>query len=155
MFRREYDAAIEQHLKTIEIDSSFALSHTELGMVYAQKQMYQEAISEHQKAISLDPENAFALSSLGYTYTISGRKDEARKVLNQIQELSARRYVSPLDIASIYAGLGEKDKTFELLEKAYREHDNDLLFLKVHPPLESLRSDSRFQDLLRRIGLPQ
>ncbi|MDQ3751028.1 MAG: protein kinase, partial [Acidobacteriota bacterium] len=155
MFKREYDAAIEQYLKTIEIDSSFAPAHTDLGLVYAQKQMYQESISEHQKAINLDPENAFALSNLGYTYAKSGRKDEARKVLNQIQELSARRYVSPLDIASIHAGLGEKDEAFELLEKAYKQHDDDLLFLKVHPPMESLSSDPRFQDLLRKVGLPQ
>nr|MBA3633406.1 tetratricopeptide repeat protein [Acidobacteriota bacterium] len=155
MDKREYDGAIEQLLKTIEIDSSFAPAHTDLGLVYAQKQMYQEAISEHQKAINLDPENAFALSNLGYTYAKSGRKDEARKVLNQIQELSARRYVSPLDIASIHAGLGEKDEAFELLKKAYKQHDDDLLFLKIHPPMESLSSDPRFQDLLRRIGLPQ
>jgi len=155
MDKREYDGAIEQLLKTIEIDSGFAPAHTDLGLVYAQKQMYQEAISEYQKAINLDPENAFALSNLGYTYGKSGRKDEARKVLNQMQELSARRYVSPLDIASIHAGLGEKDEAFELLEKAYRERDDDLLFLKIHPPMESLRSDARFQDLVRRIGLPQ
>jgi serine/threonine-protein kinase len=155
MDRREYDAAIEQLLKTIEIDSSFAPAHTDLGLVYAQKLLYQESITEHQKAISLDPENAFALSNLGYTYAKSGRKDEARKVLNQMQELSARRYVSPLDIASIHAGLGEKNEAFELLEKAYKQHDDDLLFLKIHPPMESLRTDLRFQDLLRRVGLPQ
>jgi Flp pilus assembly protein TadD len=155
MFRGDYDQAVNQFLKTLEIDSNSPEVYSELGIVYTQKRMYQEAISEHEKALRLNEKSAYVLSNLVYTYAMSGKTDEARKILNQLQELFAQDPASSTELASAYAVLGEKDKAFEFLEKSYKNHINNVLWLRLHPPLASLRSDPRFADLVRRIGLPQ
>ncbi len=91
---------------------------------------------------------------LGYAYARAGKSAEARKVLSELKELSKRRYVSGCDFAAIYAGLGEKDQAFASLERAYEQRDYRLITVNMLPLLDPLRSDPRFQDLLRRIGLP-
>jgi tetratricopeptide (TPR) repeat protein len=92
---------------------------------------------------------------LGYAYAKSGRKDEARKLLADLKELSKRRYVASYWIAMIYAGLDEKDEAFAWLEKAYQERSFFLLWIKMDPQVDSLRSDARFNNLMHRIGFPQ
>jgi hypothetical protein len=92
---------------------------------------------------------------LGHVYAVSGKKGEARTVLNELKQLSGQEYVPAYGIALVYAGLGEKDQAFAWLEKAYEEHAFKMAWLKVEPRWDSLRSDPRFADLLRRIGLPQ
>ena len=154
-FARQYDQAIEQYRKTLDLDSSFVRAHIQLGHVYIQKGQYEEAISELKKAINLNSKDNFAIQLLGYTYAISGRTSEAYKALEELKERAKRTHVLPYDIAVIYVGLGEKDRAFEWLEKAFAERDEDLLYLKVDPVLDSLRSDPRFADLLRRVGFPQ
>ncbi|MGI8469996.1 MAG: TPR end-of-group domain-containing protein [Pyrinomonadaceae bacterium] len=84
----------------------------------------------------------------------SGRTDEARNLLDKLLKLSSERFIPYSHIALIYNGLGERDKTFEWLEKGYEQHDPKMAFLKVEPKWNNLRSDSRFQDLLRRVGFP-
>jgi len=96
-----------------------------------------------------------AIGALGYAYAKSGRKDEARKLLADLKEQSKRRYVAPYWIARIHAGLDEKDEAFAWLEKAYQQRSWFLVWIKMEPQVDSLRSDSRFTDLLRRIGFPQ
>ncbi len=96
------------------------------------------------------------LTGLGYVYAVSGQKEEARKVLDELlNERSKRPYVSSYLIATIYAGLGDKDQAFASLEKAYEARSWYLTHLKLDPELDSLRSDPRFADLVRRVGLPQ
>lgn len=117
---------------------------------------YEKAIVEHQKIIDLSGGNASVevavKARIGHAYAVWGKRDEAVKVLD---ELLKRRDITPYSIAEIYIGLGEKDRAFEWLEKAHGERNVQMVSLKVDPNLDGLRSDPRFQDLLRRIGFPQ
>jgi Flp pilus assembly protein TadD len=121
--------------------------------------MFEEAIAAFQRAITVTPQRgiarAQAIAGLAHTYATSGRKTEARKILAELQTLSEHSYVPATDMALVYAGLGDKDKAFAWLDKAYAEHSFALSNLKVEPRFDLLRSDPRFADLLRRIGLPQ
>ena len=149
-FARQYDQAIEQYRKTLELDPNFFLPHTFLGLAYVQKSMYKEGIAELEKAVAISPSN-LSLAFLGYGYAVAGRRLEAQKVLDQLNEISKEKYVPALHRALICAGLVEKDKAFEWLEKAYEEHF--IIAIKVHPAYDPLRSDPRFADLLRRMNL--
>src|SRR5439155_15148883 len=102
---RQYDEAIEQSRKTIEMDRRFATAYQNLGRAYEQKGMYAEAVATFQELNKVAPDNGLAL--LGRAYALTGKTDEARKILAQLKELSARRYVSPYQVAMIYAGLGD------------------------------------------------
>jgi TolB-like protein/DNA-binding winged helix-turn-helix (wHTH) protein/Flp pilus assembly protein TadD len=150
---RQYDQAIEQCQKTLEMDPNFAQAHFALGQAYEQKAKYEEAIAELQKATRLSPSSPFLFSALGHAYAVSGQAGEAVKILEELQKLSRQRYVSPHEMAMIYAGLGETDQAFAWLEKAYADRSWRLPFLNVEPRFDSLRSDSRFADLVRRVGL--
>ncbi|HEX2713824.1 MAG TPA: protein kinase, partial [Candidatus Acidoferrales bacterium] len=148
------DLAIEQLRKTLEIDPSFAHAHYFLGRVYVRKGAFAEAIPEFQRAITLSPNITQYKAGLGYAYARAGKSAEARKLLSELKEYSKRRYVSWLDLATIYAGLGEKDQAFASLEKAYEQREPLLIEARVEPLFDPLRSDPRFADLLRRLGLP-
>jgi len=152
------DLAIEQLGKTLEMDPNFALAHFDLGQVYLRKGRFAEAVAESQMASALSPDIAWYKGELGYAYARAGKSAEARKLLSELksaqEEHSKRMYVSWYDVAYIYAGLGEKDQAFACLEKAYEQHDARLVEAKVEVLFDSLRSDARFADLLRRIGLP-
>ncbi|MDA2928401.1 protein kinase [Acidobacteria bacterium AH-259-O06] len=150
---RQYDPAVEQCQKTLDLDPNFALAHHLLGWVYAQKSMHQEAVAEAQKSVALSGRGTLMVASLGYAYAASGETDEARKVLVELKERSNQEYVPPYDIALVHTGLGEKDEAFAWLEKAYRERYGWLVYLKADPIWDPLRSDPRFTDLLRRLGL--
>jgi TolB-like protein/Tfp pilus assembly protein PilF len=152
-YARQYDLAIEQFRKTLEMDPNYGLTHWYLGMGYEQKANYVEALTELQKGKDLLKENVGVEADLGHAYAVSGNRKEAQKVMDELEELSKQRYVSSYHIALIYTGLGEKDRAFEWLEKAYEERSDLLVYLKVEPRLDSLRSDPRFADLLRRMGL--
>jgi serine/threonine protein kinase/Tfp pilus assembly protein PilF len=150
---RRHVGAIDQFVKTLEMDQNFVYSHWGLALAYEQKQMYNEAIAEFQKAISLSGRSTLPLAQLGHAYTVSGLKSQALAVLDQLSELSNQRFVSPYRIAAIHAGLGDKDRAFQWLERAYEERDGWLIWLKLDPVMEVLSYDRRFTDLLRRIGL--
>ncbi len=152
---RQYDQAIEQFQKTLEIDPNFVPAYLHLGLVYLQKRMYQEAIASFEKGSTLAGHNTDMVGLLGHAYAAAGRKDEALKILNELNELSKQQYVSPFAIALIYVGLGEKNQAFTRLEKAYEERVWLMGLMKAEPIFDPLRSDPRFEDLLRRIGLPQ
>jgi serine/threonine protein kinase/Tfp pilus assembly protein PilF len=152
-FAGRYDAAIEQFRQVLELDADFFVAHWELGLAYEQKGMYAEARAEFQKARMLSPNNPVILGSLGEAYALSGRRHEAREILNQLTQLSKQQFVSPYLIAVLNVGLGANDQAFQWLEMAYEQRDNGLIFLKVDPRLRTIRSDPRFQDLLRRVGL--
>jgi serine/threonine protein kinase/tetratricopeptide (TPR) repeat protein len=153
-YARKYDLAIEQLHKTIEMDPNFPMAHEEMGESYIQESKFKEAIAEIERELASFPDSPYALSDLGNAYALAGRKAEAQKVLDRLDELARQKYVSPQNQATIYAGLGEKDKAFKWLEKSYEDRSIDMYeYLKVAPIYDPLRSDPRFADLLRRMNL--
>ena len=153
MFARRCDEAIERFRKALEMDPNFPAAIYYTGRCYEQKGMFAEAITEYRKALPLFGGNPIILGALGYANAASKRKAEARDVLNDLLRLSKQRPVSPFVIATVYAGLGDKEQAFAWLEKAYHERDDRIELLKVDPHLDNLRGDPRFADLMRRVNL--
>ncbi|MBA3631342.1 MAG: protein kinase [Acidobacteria bacterium] len=151
-YARRYDEAIEALQRTLEIDSNYAVPYVSLGYVYAAKGMHQEAITAYQNAIRLGAEGSSMQIFLGAAYAQAGERGKAQEILKQLQ--TSKEYVSPGELAILYGALGNKEAAFQSLEKAYAEHDLQLQFLKVDPAFDPLRSDARFQDLIRRVGFP-
>ena len=150
----QLDQAVEQLRKTVELDPNFNLAHYRLGQAYAEKQMYNEAIDEFNKLLNLPDGRRSGLMGLAHAYALAGRREEAQKRLNELLELSKREFVSPGQIGIIYVALGEKDKAFEYLDEANKVYDLNLMRIKVERRFDPLRSDPRFNDLVKRIGLP-
>jgi tetratricopeptide (TPR) repeat protein len=152
-FAGQYDEAIIQCHKALEIDSSFSWAHYRLGQAYEGKEMFAESIAELEKAKELYPGNTEILAALAHAYAASGSKTKAQEILHELQEESDRGSCSAYDIALIHSGLGDNDQAFHWLEKAYQEHDGSIIHLKADPRLDGLHSDSRFTELVRRLGL--
>jgi TolB-like protein/DNA-binding winged helix-turn-helix (wHTH) protein/tetratricopeptide (TPR) repeat protein len=151
---REYDRVIEQERKVLELDPNFIDAYYFRGVAYLKKSMYKEGMAEFEKGVAISPANTAALTGLGYGYAVTGRRAEAQKVLDKLNELSKHEYVSPVWRAKIYAGLKEKDKAFEWLEKAYEDRSIvSVGYIKTNPMFDPLRSDPRYADLLRRTNL--
>jgi len=151
---RRYDEAVEQLRKTLEMDPNFAVAHWLLGDAYEQKGKYESAIAEYQKGRSASGGSVYLVAALGHVYAAAGNRREALKILGELKELSKRTYVSPLSIGSIYNALGDKDQALEWLEKAYQDRAAGMTDLKLDPMPDPLRSDPRFQNLLRRMNFP-
>ncbi len=150
-FAGRYDEAIEHCKRLLDVDPNFFPARRYMGLAYEQKGMYAEAIDQFQQGVKLSG-SPLMMSLLGHAYATSGKKAEAQRILAELDQ-QKQRYVSPYTIAAIYAGLGDNDKAFKWLEKAFDERDIWLMNLKVDPVLKSIRSDSRFTNLLQRIGL--
>src|SRR5713226_1489804 len=151
LIAHRYDEAITQSRKTMDLDPRFAVAHYELGQAFVQKHMYNEAVAELQKAIALSGGSTTCTSNLAYAYAVSGMRNEAVRILNDLKNRSNHGVSNAPEIALIYVGLDEKDQAMAWLEKAYAERFNPGILLR--PAFDPLRSDPRFQDLLRRIGL--
>ena len=147
-----YDDSIRQSLKTIEMDPNFALAHNQLAQAYLQKHMYAEAVAELQKAVELSRDSPTCIANLARAYVASGKREEAVKLLNTLKKRSTTGYSNASEIAMIYASLGDTDQAMNWLEKGFEERFNPGVLLR--PGFDPLRSDPRFQNLLRRIGLP-
>jgi tetratricopeptide (TPR) repeat protein len=145
------DSALDHGVMIME----YVDAHEGLGWVYAEKKMYREAIAELEKSVNLSNRHELCVASLGKVLGNSGRKQEARKLLQELEGRSKHRYISPCLIALVQIGLGEKDQAIASLEQGYTDRDQWMLYLKVDPHMDDLRSDPRFQDLLRRVGFPQ
>ena len=156
-YARDYDHAIEEFTRTLEFEPNFPPVQQFLPAAYEQKGMYGEAIAGFKNSISPtgSGESSLLRAGLGHVYAVTGKKSEARTMLDELTQLSRKQYVPPYSIALIYAGLGEKDQAFAWLEEGYKEHAFQMQLLGMEPRWDSLRSDPRFTDLLRRIGLPQ
>ncbi|HEY2546397.1 MAG TPA: tetratricopeptide repeat protein [Candidatus Acidoferrum sp.] len=151
LIAHSYDESIEQSRKTIEMDSNFALAHNQLAQAYLQKQMFGEAIAELQKAIQVSGGTPTFTANLARAYAVTGRRSAAIELLNDLRKHSKPGYSHASEIAVVYAALGDKDQAMTWLEKGYEERFNPGVLLR--PGFDPLRSDERFQDLLRRIGL--
>jgi eukaryotic-like serine/threonine-protein kinase len=152
-FGRRYDEAIQVFQNVINLQPDYAAAHLILGDTYAAKGQYAEAIAEYQKYITLNGETTSTLCYLGYGEAKSGKRDEALAILNKLK--TTKEYVSPAELAVLYVGLGDKEAALDSLERSYRAHDLQMQYLKVDPHYDALRAEARFQDLLRKVGLPQ
>jgi serine/threonine protein kinase/tetratricopeptide (TPR) repeat protein len=150
---RQYDQAIEHHLNMLEMNPNNWHARWSLGLAYTQKRMFIKAIVELEKAVTLSERNTFVLATLGWLYGLAGRKDEVMNILDEVMERTKQRYVAPYAIAIIHIGLGNKDQAFQWLEKACQERSATITWLAVDAILDSLRSDPRFTELLKKMGL--
>ncbi|HSE21009.1 MAG TPA: winged helix-turn-helix domain-containing protein [Pyrinomonadaceae bacterium] len=156
-YDRDYDRAIDQFQKTLELDQEFPAALNFLPAAYEQKGMYSEAIAGFKKALPLSVGGEWTLSraGLGHVLAVTGKRPEALAVLNELERISRQEYVTPTSIALIYAGLSDKDQAFAELQKGYEQRAFQLQWIKLDPRWDSLRSDPRFHDLIRRMGMPE
>lgn len=152
-FNRQYDEAIEECMRVLEIDPKFARSYEDLGRAYLEKGMRHQAMSAFKKAVSHSGRGPGYLASLAHAHAQAGRNTKALDLLKELNELARKQYVSSFAFALVYAGLGQEDEAFLWLDKAYEERASALPFVKINPRLMSLRSDTRFHSLLGRLRL--
>lgn len=150
---RRYDEALEACRKAVELDPYYPVGHWFIALAYEQKHQVPEAIAELKKAVTLSGDGPPYQALLANAYALAGERDKALRMLDELKARSRQKYISPLDIAVVYTGLGDRNAAFQWLEKAYRERTMRIQELP-QPHFDSLRSDARFQGLMRRIGLP-
>lgn len=153
-FARRYDEAIAQFRKWHDIAQRQGPDDN-IGMCYLSKGMYEDAVKEFRQSLTVRGRISETITWAAVGYAMAGQREEARRLLREVKEISTKQYVPETFFAYIYTALGEKAHAFDRLEAAYREHDSTLIGLKTHPWLDPLRSDPRYQDLLKRVGLPQ
>jgi TolB-like protein/Flp pilus assembly protein TadD len=153
-FKGQYDKAAELYLKTLEIDRDFIWARFFLGWAYERSGKFPEAIAEFQKAKLIDSRPEVS-AMIAHAYAVSGRRDEAISILNNLEEQSKHQYISPYYLALICASLGDKARAFVWLEKACSDRNEWLVWLKVDPRFDGLWVDPRFAELLKRIGFSQ
>jgi Tfp pilus assembly protein PilF len=153
-YARRYDQAIEQCRKTLALDPKSGMAQLFLGWAYSRKSLHEAAIAELKKGCDLWP-GSTPFGLLGEAYVAAGRPYEAQKILEQLDQLSKQRYVTPYVVGRIYAILGQNDEAFRWLEIAYERRAEWMILLKVDPALDCLRPDPRFQDLMHRMNFPE
>jgi DNA-binding winged helix-turn-helix (wHTH) protein/Tfp pilus assembly protein PilF len=152
-FARRYERALEQHLKTLELEPDFPEARLNLALIYIQRSMFSEALAELQRAMARAGRRPLMLEFLGHIHALAGDTAQARRMLAELDGLVAEGRIDVLHLVYPCIALGEKDRAFEILEKAYEERSGQLVYLKVEPSFDSLRDDSRFDGLLQRMGL--
>src|SRR5438128_7644890 len=159
LFMQRYDDSIAQYQKALELNPNLPVVRTLRSWAYAMKHMYPLALAEYDKIPDQDKavgaENQVVATGLGWVYAVSGRRADALKIAQQFRDLSSHAYVDFYQVAGIYAGLGDKDEAFRLLEKGYAQHSAIMPWLAADIFWYGMRSDPRYADLLRRLGLPQ
>ena len=151
-YARQFDQAVQQYRETLELDPSFSQAHFFLGLAYEGLGRYDDAITEFETAMAAARENTVMLGALGRTYARAGERVRALEILDELNQQSLRHYVPAFNVAMLHLGLGDEDQVFEWLEKACEERSSWLTSLQVDPLFDSLRSDSRFTALVRKVG---
>jgi serine/threonine protein kinase len=151
---RRYDEAIEQLLRTVELDPNYAVTYWILGLLYRITGRYDLAIAAGEKGVNLSGGSPLMRAALAHTYGKAGKATDARHVLDDLTELAKHKYVAPHFFAGIHIGLGDNDRAMDYLEKSWDERCHWLIYLHIDPSMDDLRSDPRFDDLLKRVGLP-
>jgi adenylate cyclase len=151
---RRYDEAIEQLRRTIDLDPNYPMAYWLLGLLLRKTGSYELAITEGEKGVKLSGGSPLMRAALAHTFGAAGKTAEARQILDDLTKLAKQKYVASYIFAGIHIGLGENDRALEYLEKSYEEHSHWLIYLHIDPSMDGLRSNPRFQDLLRRVGLP-
>jgi TolB-like protein/Tfp pilus assembly protein PilF len=151
-FARQYEAAIQQLKKTLDMDATFVPAQNGIEDAYVQSGMYQEAVGEQQRVLAVSGNPDFA-AAVGESYRRSGYAGVLQFILGGLQEESKRGYTPPYNIAQIYARLGDRDQSLAWLERAYNDRDSKLTYLKVDPAFDELNSDPRFHQLLQRLAV--
>jgi TolB-like protein/Tfp pilus assembly protein PilF len=154
-YARQNERALAQAKQVFDLDPNFIVGRWALGQAYIAKGMHEEAIALYEQSLQTDPTNQGFLRFAGYAYAKSGRRHEAEEIINRFRDLAKTQYVMFYRIAHIYAALGDKDKAFGELEKAFENRDWELHRLKVDPLMDPLRDDRRFKEMLKRLNLPE
>ena len=153
--QRNYKSLVDVGEKSVALRPDFWVSHYFLGVGYEGSGQLSGAIAEYKKAVEMSQGDTDPTAQLAHAYAIAGQRAAAEQILDRLKEDAKTRYVSPYMVATIYAGLNDREEAFEFLEKAYTERSTDLpYFIKADLRLDQIRSDPRFQDLFRRVGLP-
>jgi len=151
---RDYSRAIDRNRNSVELDPNFAAAHLLLGKDYVEAGLHSEAVNELKKAADLSGDSPLYTAQLASALAAGGRNGDALRIAHQLETISKKRYVSPYGLAQIYAASNKKDDTFKWLQAAYEDHAVWMGYLASDPIFDRYRSDERFKDLLRRVGLP-
>ena len=151
---RRYEDAVQQIRRTFELDPNYPVANWVLGLVLRKMGRFDEAIAEGEKGVRASGGSPLIRASLAQSFGAAGKTKEARKILDDLTILAKQKYVAPYFLAGIYVGLGDEQRAMESLEKSYEEHSHWLIYLHMDPGMDGLRSNLRFQELLRRVGLP-
>ena len=152
-FARQYDLAFAQFTHTLELDPHFAQTHFDFGMAYAQRCQFDEAIAEFEKGFALSSRRVLMVSVLGNIYGTAGRMSDAESILEELREVSRRQEVPSIYFGFVHVGRGNNKQALDALEQAYEERNGVMVYIQVEPMWNPLRSDPRFQALLRRMNL--
>jgi TolB-like protein/DNA-binding winged helix-turn-helix (wHTH) protein/Tfp pilus assembly protein PilF len=155
VYAGRYDEAVQQAQRALEIDSGFLLGHDYLALAYTAKKDYQHAISEFQRVLAISKEDVWASSGMAWTYALAGQRRKSEAILRDILHGAKNREDLALQLAMVYAALGENDQAFAWLEKAYQRREGGLILFNAGPEFQSLHLDPRFDDLTQRVGLPR
>jgi serine/threonine protein kinase/Tfp pilus assembly protein PilF len=151
---RRYEEAIEQLRRTVELERNYPVTHWILGLVYRKTGRYEMAIAEGENGVALSGGSSLMRAALAHTYGTVNKTKDALEILESLTKLAQQKYVAPYFLAGIYVGIGENDHALEQLARAYEEKSHWLIYLDIDPSMDNLRDDPRFQDLVRRVGLP-
>jgi DNA-binding winged helix-turn-helix (wHTH) protein/TolB-like protein/Flp pilus assembly protein TadD len=150
-----YEEAIGYYRKALELNPQHAWSHHGLGRSYLETQKFEEGVAEIEKAAELFDRSPRSLSILGNAYAVTGKPEAARRILAELKTRAESEFVGSYYLAVVYAGLDDRDRTFEYLEKALTEHQSQLIRFKVEPLFKKLRGEPRFGDLVKKLGIPE